>query len=441
MFNLYKMPKLLTIVGDINQSNNTVRAVFNPPVPLPKGSKMGLQSLKVEFRDSSVNDTFTVASTDTITVNGTSVALVAGTYNAETFDQMLTNAIALYCGVATGNVGQNFHVETDAVSSLKTFTMYETTQTSVDFDADFIILAGTPLATTDTFDANGSVVPPEVIGELQIPNASFRFTGAMNVLGSFTMDLYDSVGANPVFGVGVSAGGFWEYRFNGATTVTAFAPVIGDTFTLSRSGSTVTWVFQVGGFNQAAITQTVTYSIQNGINADLGNYVQYFQAPTLSTARVDGLRCTTYNQGIPATTTVCTLTVNPVTSKLARYLGFADVQNHQDTDNPAEVSSTKGIKGDNVTAGFSVVVDPNILESYQSDARDQRRGRQNVLYKVNSDSLGTVIEREPPYLTMLDMNNAAPSQITHLNITFRAASDNRLLQFADSPSLTLVIEN
>ncbi len=440
------MPKLLRIVGDINQSNNTVRAVFNPPVPLPKGSKIGLQSLKVEFLDSAVNDTFTITAGDSIIVNGLTVSLTPGTYSEEALDQMLTNTISLVAGIDTNpglltSFGQNYGVETDNTTSLKTFTQYEADEAEIDFDNDYNVLAGNPNVSGSSFDANGSADDVTVLGVYSVTNASFAFEGRVQTVDQFTTDVCLVIDDYRIFGVGISAGGFWQYRFDGTTTVTALVPVAGDAFSMRRSGTTVIWTFWVGGVRQPDITQTVTSAIQAAINADLGNYLHIVEAPAGSTAVVQNMTATAFDDGTPATTTQCTITLNPVTSKIARYLGLKNVESYRDTGNPAEISSEKDVKGDSAAAGFMVVVDPNILESYQSDARDQRRGRLNVLYTIDSDDLGDVINERPPYLTLLDVKNVTDSQITQLNITFRAASDNRLLQFADSPALTLVIEN
>lgn len=413
------MVKLLRIVGDLNKSNTKIQANFTVPVKIAKNSKISFKSLKTEFLDSDVDETFEITSSNnTLLVGSETVTLDTGTYTLAELTNELNTQLP-FRGSESGS-GENYEVE--YANDKFRFLKWSLTNKLADFNNEWLLNTGTPsFGTSDGyFDANGSLDAVQLISDNVFGNARFSFSGKVTTVGSFR------VTAGDFFYTLAIVAGNWVY---GALNTVIKAANINDTFSLTKRNGTVTYVVQ-----GTTVTQTLTKADQEAINNGHDTNIWTIDADAGSLAIIENIRTQTF-----ADTDQTDLSITLNTNKLARYLGFSQSGvAYKDKGDPALVESVEKPAGD-PPGDILVCLDPMILESYSADSRVSVNGISNVIYSIPKAALGKVLEVDAPYPIPLDIKNNNETSISNLSITFRNRVNGELLRFVDDPVVVLLI--
>lgn len=349
------MPKnsIIVLRGDSAKNNTVISNRFAGQRFVKPGTKIALRGVQAKFTDTA--EQFDIAATDTLTIDGNSNAIAAGTYDSfddvrQLFNEQINNnsGIGINEEVGVGydiettgaqvNITKNKHLLTDPdFSDINQWSQLEGT--------GFIGAVGGWTQTVGT--------DSQQLLKAGIPRAHNQVDGSLSFGAGEEWSLTAFDGGDELYEFGVNDTGDWFITANGAgTTTSTYSSQIGDSFSFRKYGNKVRLQVSNGGVSQVDETLTYTPLSNNGETWLL------FNNPLVNDVQVTNVRMHIFGENQSNTK----LTVAFATTRLARYFGFSD-RTVSDTGNPAVCQSPDRAKGDLQYAGILVGLPDLPLES------------------------------------------------------------------------------
>jgi len=402
---------MLTLTG----SNGSVlgRRMYDN-LTLPPKVKGALQSVQVEFDDARIGETFSVNSTDelTLTVDGSDAQEIIRGYGTGITKSTLLSELEDMCNY----MFLDKYLDIVCTEDEEKFKMQITRAVLANpgFDTNFTnenVTGGSNQITAGTSDGTS-------VSNVNVPRLAHEFRFKVGQIGEFGLGVLIPDGTM-LLGVGIDADGDYiyiegndEYKIVGAP-----APVNNDEIIYKFNGATKLVEITING-TEYEPTDEYTEPFPN---------LRWGVTMVAGTTSLIDCRCTMLN----TTTAVEAQLTIPTGSIFRRYLGMPSGSAHDNND-PCVLQGSQPMDGDDLVPSIFVCFNYGDLETYETD----KRKRFNYLRRLNLTKGHSIKEQLMPI--PISFNNAYELNIKDPQITFLTEADGQPLNFRGIAQATVL---